>query len=128
MKTVITLHASNTPPDVDLGRRELDIRDRKKNYAEIGYHYVIRRDGTIETGRTLKSASVFDEVRIARESISVCLIGGVDDRREPINNFTREQRDALIDLAHDLRQRHPIERVVNVCPALQQESQDFLPR
>jgi N-acetylmuramoyl-L-alanine amidase len=95
-KKYLTVHATMTPPDVDMTKRDIDRRDRQSGFAGIGYHYVILRDGTVEPGRGLAQACIHDEMKIARETIGVCLIGGLNADGEPVNNFTDEQMDALL--------------------------------
>jgi N-acetylmuramoyl-L-alanine amidase len=88
MKT-ISIHASMTPSSEDIGRLELEKQHRQLGYFQIGYHYVIRRNGTTETGRSEVSPCPLSS------GIAVCLIGGVDSRGAAINNFTSEQIDSL---------------------------------
>lgn len=115
-KTTFAVHATGTPPDKDLTRRDIDIEDRRMGYAQIGYHYVIRRDGTVETGRELSSPSMHESsISRCRASVSVLLIGGCDAEGNPANNFTDAQRRALKTLHI---QQHPDLGVVYVHPAL----------
>lgn len=95
-----------TPASEDLTRRDIDVRDRRHGFSKIGYHYVVRRDGTVEEGRPIETASMHDETSIAKESVSVCLIGGMGAKGEPQNNFTREQLDALGKLQFGLSVRY----------------------
>lgn len=75
-KDVITVHDSGTDPDQDIGLFDLDLRDRRKGYASARYHFVLRRDGTIEKGRDISSPSVADSLTDCRSAVSVCLVGG----------------------------------------------------
>jgi N-acetylmuramoyl-L-alanine amidase len=94
-KKYLTVHATMTPPDVDMTKRDIDRRDRQSGFAGIGFHYVIRRDGTVEPGRDLAQACIHDEMKIARDTIGVCLVGGLNADSEPTNNFTETQLHAL---------------------------------
>jgi N-acetylmuramoyl-L-alanine amidase len=97
-KKYLTVHATMTPPDVDMTKRDIDRRDRQSGFAGIGFHYVIRRDGTVEPGRDLAQACIHDEMKIARDTIGVCLVGGLNADSEPTNNFTETQLHALRQL------------------------------
>lgn len=119
MKSIITVHATMTPPSRDLTRRDIDIRDRQAGYSEIGFHYIIRRNGAVEKGRGDESASVHDEVNLARHAISICVVGGVDDQGEPANNFTEEQNVRIRWLTTDLAQSHPLTKIVAVSPCFE---------
>lgn len=100
MKTLLTVHATMTPPSRLLTKRDLDRRDRDHGFSKIGYHFVIERDGTLAEGRALTEASVHDSIKDAKSAISVCLVGGTADNGGPADNFADEQWDSLIALAH----------------------------
>ena len=51
----IVVHCSYTPEQMDIGA-DIDRWHREKGWMMIGYHKVIRRDGTIEDGRPLNNA------------------------------------------------------------------------
>lgn len=71
----IIIHCSDTPYGVDFTAKDIDSWHRSRGFSSIGYHYVIRLDGTIELGRPLKEKGAhcyghnFD-------SIGICYIGG----------------------------------------------------
>ena len=47
----IVVHSSQTTPEQDITARDIEEMHRKDGLLTIGYHKVIRRDGTIEDGR-----------------------------------------------------------------------------
>jgi N-acetylmuramoyl-L-alanine amidase len=49
----VVTHYSDTYPDQDLTAADIDRMHRARTppFRSIGYHWFIRRDGTIETGR-----------------------------------------------------------------------------
>jgi N-acetylmuramoyl-L-alanine amidase len=89
MKSILTIHCTMTGTD-NMTRRDVDRRDRQAGYAEIGYHYVIARDGSLSPGRDLSSASIHDEIAIAKSAVSIVLVGGPEPK-----TFTIDQRDSL---------------------------------
>lgn len=106
----IIIHCSDTYPDMDIGVeeiREWHVNERK--WSDIGYHFVIRRDGTIETGRDLdKDGDVFEEVGAHTfghnlNSIGICMVGGKSPDNKPSNNFTKEQFTSLRNLIRIIR-------------------------
>lgn len=100
MKTLLTVHATGTADGCNLTTRDLDRQDRKAGYRKLGYHYVIERDGTIGEGRTRDEASLHDSISVAKQAMSVCLVGGFDtDTESPTDNFTDEQWDTFRTLA-----------------------------
>jgi hypothetical protein len=90
----IVVHCSATPPTADIGRREIDQWHRAKSWLKIGYHVVIRRDGTIEWGRKLTEVGAHVEGHNSH-TVGVCMVGGVNAAGKAENNFTPEQFDAL---------------------------------
>ena len=49
-----------TLPGEDIGAREIRRWHQRQGYSDIGYHYVIRRDGRVEIGRPLERARPHD--------------------------------------------------------------------
>lgn len=107
----IVLHCSATPSTADIGTTEIRQWHRTKGWSDIGYHFVIRRDGEVEAGRSLEEIGSHVRNHNAR-SLGVCLVGGVDARRRPKNNFTVAQWGALKDLLADLQLRFSSSRVI----------------
>lgn len=48
---MIVLHHTGNPSDDDLSAAEIDTSHKAQGWTCIGYHYVIRKDGTVEQGR-----------------------------------------------------------------------------
>lgn len=88
---------SMTRDSEDIGAAELAAAHRRQGYSQIGVHYVIRRNGVIETGRpTSLPGSMSRDMN--HRAIQVCLIGGLNDHLEPYGSFTSEQLRALDEL------------------------------
>ena len=47
----IVIHHTGNPADDDLSAEDIHEAHQNQGWAGIGYHYVIRKDGTIEAGR-----------------------------------------------------------------------------
>lgn len=113
-KTTLVVHCSATPPAQDIGAHEIRQWHVEDNgWDDIGYAYVIRRDGTLEPGRDLDKDGDLNEETGAhaagfnRRSIGVCLIGGVNSHGQPDANFTFQQYVRLWELVQQLRQQVP---------------------
>jgi N-acetylmuramoyl-L-alanine amidase len=104
----IAIHCSATSEKQNIGAADIDKWHRKQGWQAIGYHYVIRRDGTVEQGRDEKVVGAhvqgFNEV-----SVGICMAGGVDanDVNKAKNNFTEAQFASLKKLLVDLKSRYP---------------------
>lgn len=94
--TIFALHSSKTG-EQDIGVKEIDRLHRNKGLLCIGYHYVIRRDGTVETGRPLTQRGVHLEDR-NHCSIGICFVG---------NKPTDDQAIAADQLLLNLERRFP---------------------
>lgn len=92
--TRLIVHCSATKPSMDIGRAEIDDWHRQRGWSQIGYHFVIRRNGDIEMGRPV--AKIGAHVRgYNTKSIGICIVGGVSEHGNPENNFTAPQFESL---------------------------------
>lgn len=91
----IVIHCSATKPSQDVDAREIDRWHRRQGWLKIGYHWVIKRDGTLETGRLLSEAGAHVKGYNDR-SIGICMVGGVAEASgKPESNFTPAQWETL---------------------------------
>lgn len=108
----VVVHCSATPVSLDIGAKEIREWHKNKGWKDIGYNYVIRRDGTLEGGRDLDKDGDYEEEIGAhaegfnKDSIGVCLIGGVNKNNKAEANFTFSQYACLINLLKDIFGRH----------------------
>lgn len=74
----IVVHCSATRAGMDIGATDIDKwhRDEPHNWSMIGYHFVIRRDGTLEYGRPLTRQGVHTRGH-NQNSWGICMVGGV---------------------------------------------------
>jgi hypothetical protein len=104
----ITVHASATKTSQDIGVEEITEWHQARGYRTIGYHLVIRRDGTVQPGRDINIRGAHVK-GYNTSNIGICLIGGVDDDGKPENNFTNEQWLTLWYVISELMRRYGIE-------------------
>lgn len=98
----ITVHASATYPDMDIGASEINSWHRARGWNGIGYHKVIRRDGTIEDGRPLGVVGAHVGGHNTY-NIGICMVGGIQRGTDrPEDNFTVRQYQSLNKLITDL--------------------------
>lgn len=102
----IIIHCSATRPKVDVGAKEIKQWHTQpepygRGWRDIGYHYIIRLDGTIERGRPISRAGAHCVGHNAH-SIGICYVGGLDDSGEPADTRTPAQKSALTKLIYNL--------------------------
>lgn len=102
----LVIHTAATRPSMDIGAKEIRSWHKARGWSDIGYHYVIRRDGRVEKGRP--DARVGAHVSgYNRDSLGICLVGGVNENLVPENNYTEAQWQSLENLLHKLSQKYP---------------------
>lgn len=109
--TEIIIHCADTPEGRDVKADE--IRRWHKNergWSDIGYHYVIDLDGTIEAGRDIETAGAHCTGHNAK-SIGICYVGGCDAQMQPKDTRTEAQKASLLLLLKYLRQRYPAAKI-----------------
>jgi N-acetylmuramoyl-L-alanine amidase len=88
--TAIVLHCSDTLPTQDVGVKEIrGWHINERGWKDVGYHGVIRRDGTYEPGRPTWSVGAHVEGHNS-DTVAVCLVGG-KGKKGWENNFTPAQ-------------------------------------
>lgn len=110
----IIIHCSDTYEHMNIGAKEIkEWHTKDRGWSDIGYHFVIPRDATIEPGRDLDSdGDIFEEIGAHtygynRNSIGICLVGGRGKDDKPEDNFTPQQMSTLAGLIRVIRADYP---------------------
>lgn len=117
--TEIFIHCTATPSDWrqnDTSKQRLEaIRQmhiKERGWSDIGYHWLIDRDGTVMPGRkeTVIGAHVAGH---NTGTIGISLFGGLTSQTHDafLKNFTSRQGLALFDLVDDIRARTNIKMI-----------------
>ena len=105
--TLIIIHCSAVRSDQTSSVAQINTWHHERGFhLGVGYHYVIRRDGTIEPGRPEWMIGAHC-VNHNAHSIGVCYEGGLDIRGQPADTRTPEQKAAMRQLLEDLHRRYP---------------------
>lgn len=108
--THIIIHCSATRADRTLSSEELEVIHRRRGFNGIGYHYYVRKDGTVLGTRSLEIIGAHTKGFNAH-SIGICYEGGLDCQGRPADTRTPEQRSALHQLVAQLLQQFPDTRL-----------------
>lgn len=108
----IIIHCAATKPSMDIGVDEIrGWHVNERGWSDIGYHYVIRKDGTIEKGRDVNRAGAHARGHNA-SSIGICLVGGLSDDNKAVNDFNHDQMSTLRKLVGELSHKHKINDII----------------
>lgn len=105
--TRITIHCSATKPQFDVGVHEIREWHMDRGFSDVGYHYVIRRDGTVEKGRPAHRRGAHVQGHNTK-NLGICLVGGVNQKGNAQANYTTDQWHALRLLVIELVGRYGI--------------------
>lgn len=116
----IVIHCSATRPNWWAMERSDDKVDEirrwhmeERGWSDIGYHYVIDRNGDIVEGRPVERTGAHAR-GYNKGSIGICLLGGhgssAEDRFE--DNFTNLQGESLKELIEELDVEYDIKDII----------------
>ena len=105
--TLIVIHCSAVRPGQQSSAKDINDWHHDRGFKNgIGYHYVVRRDGSIEPGRPLDMIGAH-VVGHNRHSIGICYEGGLNSAGEPEDTRTPEQKVTLRKLLEELHRKFP---------------------
>ena len=107
----IIVHCSDTEEGIDFTAEDIRLwhmlpPPRGNGWLDIGYHYVIKLDGTIQKGRDVDIIGSHCKGWNAH-SIGVCYIGGRGKDGKTKDTRTKNQEAALLCLLMDLKKLYP---------------------
>ena len=102
----IIIHCTATPEgkhfDVATIRR-WHVKDR--GWKDIGYHYVIYLDGSVNEGRPVEQVGAHTSGHNA-DSIGIVYVGGCDAKMKAKDTLNEAQETAMVNLIKALREQH----------------------
>lgn len=103
----IIVHCAATPEGRDFTVAQIKQWHLQRGFTDIGYHYVVYRDGSIHTGRPESKSGAHCTGHNAI-SIGVCYIGGMDAaNKNPKDTRTPAQKASLLKLLKELKAKYP---------------------
>ena len=103
----IIVHCTATPEGKEYSVADIRRWHLKRGFSDIGYHYVIHLDGSLELGRDTDISGAHCTNHNAH-SIGVVYVGGVaTDAKTPKDTRTAAQKTALASLLTDLHRLYP---------------------
>ena len=90
----IIVHCTATQEGKPISVEEIDRWHKNRGWSQIGYHYVVQLDGTINQGRPITIAGAHVKGH-NKGSIGITYVGGCDSEMNPCDTRTDEQIDSL---------------------------------
>jgi hypothetical protein len=106
----IIVHCTATKEGDNVTSADIRRWHKAKGWSDIGYHYVVRLDGTIEEGRPLTVAGAHCVGHNA-DTIGVVYVGGLDKNGKAADTRTAAQKRALRILINGLKKTYNIKKV-----------------
>jgi len=104
-------HCAATPEGRDFTVNDIRSWHRQRGWNDIGYHFVVYRDGSIHEGRPIEQIGAHVSGRNSG-TIGACYIGGVArDGKTAKDTRTPEQRAAMLWLTQGLAKLYKLERI-----------------
>ena len=107
----LVLHCSATRCNQDYSVEQLRRDHKKRGFYDIGYHFYIRKDGTMTQHRKLLEVGAHARP-YNRCSIGICYEGGLNEEGRACNTMTAEQETRLVDLFRNLKILFPNAKIV----------------
>lgn len=104
--THIVVHCTATREGRPIDAKTIDKWHRQRGFAGIGYHYVVKLDGSVELGRPLAKPGAHVRGH-NRYTVGVVYVGGLSYELAPKDTRTPEQKEALRSLLRELKERFP---------------------
>lgn len=103
----IIIHCSATRASHDVTVNEIRRWHKERGWSDIGYHFFIDRQGVLHTGRPITRYGAHTR-GYNKNSIGICMAGGIDNNGKPEDNFTPEQYATLREWLTDTQVEHEI--------------------
>ncbi len=107
----IVIHCTQTPVTMDIDVEKVTQWHKDRGFDTIGYHYLIKRDGTLQVGRDEKYTGAH-ATAVNGTSIGVALVGGGTPSMSWENNFAPIQLETLKTLLLKLKDDYDIEKII----------------
>ena len=107
----IVIHCTQTPPNMDVDVAKVTEWHKDRGFDTIGYHYLIKRDGTLQAGRDEDLVGAH-AVAVNGTSIGVALAGGGTADMGWENNFAPIQFETLKSILLKLKEKYNIEKII----------------
>lgn len=103
---LIVIHCSATRADRDFTEEDLEVCHRRRGFNGVGYHFYIRKNGSIKTTREIERIGAHAKGHNLN-SIGICYEGGLDCHGRPADTRTEWQIHSMNVLILTLLRDYP---------------------
>tara|TARA_R100001463_G_scaffold922_3_gene4073 strand:- start:130 stop:564 length:435 start_codon:yes stop_codon:yes gene_type:complete len=112
----IVIHSTKTKSSENLSAKDITLKHRKEGFFHNAFHFIIKRDGTVEDGRDIEMSGAILPINqpliTNQNSIAIALVGGLSQDGVNLDtNFTYEQYASLRELVKRLKKKYNVEVV-----------------
>lgn len=108
---LIVIHCTATRQQVDYSVDTIRQWHKARGFRDIGYHFLIALDGTIQKGRPMEQSGAHAK-GYNSNSIGICYVGGLSHENKPKDTRTVAQLHALRRIVETLKIIYNITEVV----------------
>ena len=113
---MITFHCSATAPWMACSAALIKEWHVGQGWSDIGYHFVIEKDGTVVEGRPLTKTGAHVGGH-NKDNIGICYVGGLSNDKQPIDDMNGAQHASAVGLLRRLQKQFniPDDKVFGHC-------------
>jgi len=100
------IHCSATKEGINYNVDVIRTWHKKRGFSDVGYHFLVHLDGTIERGRPWDKPGAHAK-GYNYNSVGICYVGGLDSDGKPFDTRTVAQVHALRAVVGVLRAQFP---------------------
>lgn len=103
---LIVIHCTVTPEGKDLSAKDIDKMHRKQGLNGVGFHFIVRLNGTVELGRPVQAVGAHVQ-GLNGTSIGIAYVGGTDKEGRAKDTRTEPQKVALRAIVERVAKGYP---------------------
>ena len=108
----LVVHCTATPEGREVTAAEIRRWHREKGWRDIGYHYVVLLDGTVESGRSEATPGAHAQ-GVNQMSLGIVYAGGLaSDGKTAKDTRTPAQKASLVKLLTSLKTKYPQAQII----------------
>lgn len=130
--TELIWHCTATPAGREISVDQIRDWHKQRGWSDVGYHYIVHLDGTIEAGRPVDKVGAHVAGR-NMGTIGAVYVGGIErDKLRAADTRTHKQKAAMLWLTKELAALYNLQRIsghseyaAKACPSFNVRNSDL---